>query len=168
MHTTRRALAILVLISLFFPGFLAAEAPAASDGLVLNQGETLVTTLLSIPVAFKIAAPLVFTVQQLSTSNGVSAPGLVLSALWTLPNSLLMASIVNNDAKGIALWRGVNLGIDGLSFVGIAGYGAWVLAQPRTSGSWNDLIGLIMVIYSVPFAISFGLDFIPYPIEAHK
>jgi hypothetical protein len=166
MNTTRRALATLAFVCLFFPGFLAAETPATSDGLVLNQGETVVTTLLSIPVAFKIAAPLVLTVQSLATANGV--PGLVLSALWTLPNSLLMAGIVTNDAKGIALWRGINLGIDGLSFVGIAGYGAWVLAQPRTSGSWNDLIGLIMVIYSVPFAISFALDFIPYPIESHK
>jgi hypothetical protein len=148
-------LALLALLAFALPA-------AAEDSPALDQVGTI---LLSAPVLFKTAAPVGLAVGSLM-GDGNYEPAAVLAAIWSVPNAFLLYNIAKGDAKGIRVWRTVNLIVDAATCAALVGLGAWTLAQPSQGGeNWGSLVGALAIVVSLPFGVSAGIDAVPFPAE---
>jgi len=84
--------------------------------------------------------------------------------LLTVPNTALLYNIATDNAEGTTFWRNMVKITDATTTVAMAGYGTYLLVGPD-SGGWDGLVGTLLIVYALPLAVSFGLDFIPYSTE---
>lgn len=122
--------------------------------------------LLGIPVLAKTLVPLTLVPSMFNDADTILSGALAISVL-SVPNTFLAYNILTGNPAGTSKWRKIVRFSDGAAFVALAGYSAYVLAD-SSAGNFNDLVGPLMLATSIPLGISFGLDFIPYSVEAAK
>lgn len=146
--------------------FLPLLALGPGSGLVADDARADGrTAFLAGYYAVKAAAPLGLVLNA-AASDGNFAPGGALAAAWTLPSSMVLASLAREDASSLRFWRGLGFGVDGLAFLGLAGLGIYTLLQPSSGGeNWGGLIGALSLAFSLPFGGAAALDLIPFPLE---
>ena len=144
---------------------LVSSLPAVAEP--MTSSDQIGTILLSLPVAAKAVAPLYFVASGLATDGNLT-PGGLLVAAWTVPNAFLLYNIAKGDAKGIRIWRTVNMAVDGAVFVTMLGLGITLIKQPASGENWNDVLGAIGIAISIPFGVSAGIDIIPFPVERRR
>ena len=118
---------------------------------------------LSLPVAAKAALPLALIPSAFQDPESIPVTAAALGLL-TVPNTALLYNVATGNASGTAFWRNIVRITDGVSTVALAGYGAYLLSGSG-GGSWDDVVGVLVMAAAVPLAVSFGLDFIPFSAE---
>jgi hypothetical protein len=122
--------------------------------------------LLGIPVLAKTILPLTFIPSMFGDSDNI-LPGALAISVLSVPNAMLAYNVLTGNPTGTRRWRKVVRITDGAAFVALAGYGAYILAN-SSAGDFSDIVGPLVLAASIPLGISFGLDFIPYSMEAAK
>jgi hypothetical protein len=122
--------------------------------------------LLGIPVLAKTLGTFALVPSIFNDADTILSGVLAISVLSVL-NAFLAYNILTGNPAGISRWRKIGHITDGVAFAGLAGYGVHILVN-NSAGDFSDLVGSLMLATSIPLGISFGLDFIPYSIEARK
>jgi hypothetical protein len=92
------------------------------------------------------------------------------TALLAVPSAFLLFNVVNNDKAGVRLWRDVSIFTDaGMAMVS-AGAGAYMIVDdiihPAGGEDWTPIIGGLLIMLGIPFAVNALLDLVPFPLES--
>ncbi len=146
---------ILVLILLSICSFSASA---------LTGGDIFLST----PAIAKAVIPTVIAVTQLIEERDID-PILTASfglGLFSLPNAFLLYSVYTENPEWTKVARTITKFTDGIAAATLTGYGIFlVTGLANQAPGWDQIVGIIALLYSVPVWVAFGLDFTPYSFE---
>ncbi len=123
---------------------------------------------LSTPVIAKAVVPTVAAITQLIDESSTDA--VIMASfeigLFTLPNAFLLYSVYTENPEWTKVARTITKFTDGIAGAVFTGYGIYLVAGfSNQIAGWDQIVGIIALLYSIPVWVAFGLDFIPYSFE---
>ncbi len=122
---------------------------------------------LSTPAIAKTVVPTVMAVTQLLEERSTDA--IIMASfeigLFTLPNTFLLYSVYTQNPEWTKVARTITKFTDGVAAATLTGYGIYLVTGLSQLAGWDQIVGIIALLYSVPIWVTFGLDFIPYSFE---